>query len=190
MLHPHGLHRLLHPAWFAPVHAAVARGVAVQPGERVLDVGAGTGGLSLRLARAGARVVCLEPDPPSVAAARDRLAGYDVEFLEAQVEHIPLPDASVDAAVASVTAHHWGDQHAGFAELVRVIRPGGRLVVAEFRAGGPLLRRLRQTAGSKHIDAPDAAEWDARLRAAGFTEVEVLRAGPSSLLALFLRAVR
>jgi len=48
------------------------------------------------------------------------------EFLDTSVERLPLPDASVDAAVASVTAYHWTNQVAGFAELARVLRPGGR----------------------------------------------------------------
>jgi ubiquinone/menaquinone biosynthesis C-methylase UbiE len=190
VMHPRGLHRVQHRAWFVPVHAAVVRGLGVRIGERVLDVGAGTGVLAMRLARAGAQVVCLEPDPPSLEAARERLAGRDVEFLEARVEEIPLPDAAVDAAVASFTAHHWRDQRGGFADLARVIRPGGRLVIAEFRSGGPAVRRLRRIAGSNHIDAPDATEWSARLRTAGFAQVEVLHLGPANLLALFLRAVR
>jgi SAM-dependent methyltransferase len=190
VMHPHGLHRLLHPLWFTPVHAAVARAVAARPGERVMDVGAGTGILSRRLARSGATVICLEPDAASLAAARHRLAGRDVEFLEAPAEHIPLSDASVDAAVASVTAHHWADQDAGFGELARVIRPGGRLVMAEFKPAAPLLRRLRQLAGSKHADASGLQAWDARLRSAGFTDVHALRVGPASQLALFIHATR
>lgn len=190
VMHPHGLHRVLHPLWFTPVHAALARAVAARPGERVLDVGAGTGLLSQRLARSRATVICLEPDAASLAAARHRLAGHGVEFLQAPAEHIALPDASVDAAVASVTAHHWADQDAGFAELARVIRPGGRLVIAEFRPAGPVLRRLRRLVGCKHADAPGLQAWDARLRSAGFSEVHALRAGPASQLALFIRAIR
>ncbi len=83
VMHPHGLHRLLHPLWFTLVHVALARAVAARPGERVLDVGAGAGILSQRLARSRATVICLEPDAASLAAARHRLAGRDVEFLEA-----------------------------------------------------------------------------------------------------------
>jgi ubiquinone/menaquinone biosynthesis C-methylase UbiE len=190
VMHPHGAHRIGHALWFSPVYAALVRAVHVGPGERVLDVGAGTGALSGRLARAGAAVVCLEPDAQSLEAARRRLAGLDVEFVEASAEHIPLPDASVDAAVASVTAHHWGDQRAGFEELVRVLRPGGRLVLAEFRPAGPVLRQLRRIAGSKHVGAPDAVEWTVRLRDAGFSAVEVPRVGPAAAFALFLRATR
>jgi ubiquinone/menaquinone biosynthesis C-methylase UbiE len=110
-----------------------------------------------------------------------------VEFIQDSVEHIPLPDASVDAAVASVTAHHWTDQGVGFAELFRVIRPGGRLVLAEFKSSGPLLRRL---AGSKHANAPSLEDWRARLERAGFDEVGTGRGGWVRGFALFIVAVR
>ena len=190
VMHPHGLHRLLHPVWFVPVHATLARLVAVRAGERVIDVGAGTGALSKRLVRSGATVICLEPDAGSLAAARHRLEGEHVEFIQDSVEHIPLPDASVDAVVASVTAHHWTDQGVGFAELFRVIRPGGRLVLAEFKSSGPLMRRLRRLAGSKHANAPSLEDWRARLERAGFDEVGTGRGGWVRGFALFIVAVR
>jgi ubiquinone/menaquinone biosynthesis C-methylase UbiE len=155
-----------------------------------LDVGAGTGDLSELLAATGARVICLEPDAASLDAARRRLGDHDAEFLKAGVEQIPLPNASVDAAIASVTAHHWANQAAGFAELARVLRPGGRLVLAEFRPGGPVLRRLRRLAGSKHADSPDLATWIARLERAGFTNVKNEGVGPAAALALFMSGVR
>jgi SAM-dependent methyltransferase len=190
VMHPQGLHRLLHPVWFAPVHSATARALELQPNERVLDVGAGEGTLSVRLADLGAKVVCLEPDQASLDVARSRLAARDVEFYQAHAEHIPLEDASIDVAVASVTAHHWSDQESAFAELARVIKPGGRLVMVEFKPAGPALRRLRRLAGSKHTDAPTAEEWSQRLRAAGFRDAQAVQAGLASHLALFVRAVR
>jgi ubiquinone/menaquinone biosynthesis C-methylase UbiE len=156
----------------------------------VIDAGAGTGALSERLVTCGATVVCLEPDHASLEQARRRLAGKNVEFVAAPVEHIPLDDASVDAAVVSVSAHHWSDQEAGFAELARVIRPAGRLVIAEFRPAGPILRPIRRLAGSKHVDAPRPDTWRRQLEAAGFHHVTVYPAGWARLLALFIVARR
>src|SRR3974390_388437 len=91
VMDPHGLHKLLHPVWFGPVHAALIRELGPGPGERVLDVGAGTGVLAERLSGTGATVVCVEPDAGSLAAARERLAGHGAEFVVAPAESIPLP---------------------------------------------------------------------------------------------------
>jgi hypothetical protein len=106
--------------------------------------------------------------------------------VEAPVEHIPLETASVDAAVASVSAYHWSDQKAGFAELTRVICPNVRLVIAEFRPAGPIMRPIRRLAGSKHVDAPGPDSWRSQLEAAGFYDVTVYPAGWVRLLALFI----
>ena len=150
-------------------------------------MGAGTGALSQRLVSSGATIICLEPDHASLEQARQRLTGHNnVEFLEAPVEHIPLDDASVDTAVASVTAHHWSDPQAGLAELARVIRPDGRLVMAEFRPAGPILTPLRRLAGSKHVSAPGPDAWQSKLEAAGFHDVTIYPPGWVRLLALFI----
>jgi ubiquinone/menaquinone biosynthesis C-methylase UbiE len=189
-MNPRGLHRLLHALWFGPVHATLTRELGARPGERVLDVGSGTGGLARRIAASGATVVCVEPDAGSLAVARERLAEFDAEFIEASVESLPLPAASVDRAVASVSAHHWKDSGKGFGELCRVLRPGGRLVIAEFRPTGLVSSLIRLPGGRKHGHAPDAATWMAEVTRAGFSDVRVLDPGWTSVLALFLRATR
>jgi SAM-dependent methyltransferase len=189
-MNPHGLHRLLHPLWFGPVHATLTRELGAGPGERVLDVGSGTGGLAQRIAASGATVICVEPDAGSLAVARERLAGFDVEFIEASAESLPLPVASVDHAVASVSAHHWEDRGKGFRELARVLRPGGRLVIAEFRPNGLIHSLMRLQGGGKHGDAPDAETWKAEITLAGFADIRVIHPGWTSVLALFLHATR
>jgi ubiquinone/menaquinone biosynthesis C-methylase UbiE len=187
---PHGLHRLLHPLWFGPVHTVLARELAARPEQRVLDVGSGTGGLARKIAESGATVVCVEPDAQSLEAAREVLAGFDAEFVQASAEAIPLADTSADGAVVSVSAHHWEDRDEGFAELARILRPGARLVIAEFRPAGPIRSRLRKLGGGKHADAPGTGAWKAAITRAGFADVQVVRAGWTSQLALFLRATR
>lgn len=98
----------------------------LRPGRTLLDVGAGTGKLSRLLTPSGARVIALEP----LAAMRAKLAATspDAEPLDGTAEAIPLPEASVDAAVCA-QAFHWFDQERALADIHRVLRPGGWLVL-------------------------------------------------------------
>ncbi len=89
----------------------------------VLDLGAGTGKLTRVLARRFSRVVAVEPD----AAMRALIPTGEV--LEGSAEAIPLADGSVDA-VFSADAFHWFDWPIALAEIARVLRPGGALVLA------------------------------------------------------------
>ena len=87
----------------APLFADFA-GVAA--GQRVLDVGAGTGALTSELLRRGADVAAADPSPPFVAALRSRLPGVDVRA--APAEELPWPDESFDAALAQLVRHVHG----------------------------------------------------------------------------------
>jgi SAM-dependent methyltransferase len=97
-----------------------------RPRPRILDLGAGTGKLTRRLTARGLEVVAVEPEP----AMRDRLAGTapDADVLAGVAEAIPLPDGSVDGAVAA-QAFHWFRPDEALVELHRVLRPGGRLAL-------------------------------------------------------------
>src|SRR6266496_800738 len=108
----------------APVFADFA---GVAPGQRVLDVGAGTGALTMELARRGATAVAADPSPPFVIALRSRFP--DVEVQEAPAEDLPWPDASFDAALAQLVVTFMRDAPAGVAEMHRVVRPGGAVEI-------------------------------------------------------------
>ena len=95
-------------------------------GERVLDIGAGTGKLARGLVALGFEVVAVEPGAPMLE--RLRAAVPEAEPLEGPAESIPLADASVDAAFAG-QAYHWFDRGRAVPELHRVLRPGGGLVL-------------------------------------------------------------
>lgn len=99
-------------------------------GQRVLDVGCGDGALACTLARRGADVVGVDPDPEMVEAANRRavaLANH-AEFAEGHVERLPFPDDSFDVVVAVTVLCFVGDASAAISEMVRVLRPNGRLV--------------------------------------------------------------
>jgi SAM-dependent methyltransferase len=99
-------------------------GLAIGPGRRVLDLGAGTGKLTRMLVASGAQLVAVEP----VAAMRAQFAAVlpDVELHVGTAEAIPLADASVHTVVAA-QAFHWFDPSPALTEIARVLRPQGGL---------------------------------------------------------------
>jgi ubiquinone/menaquinone biosynthesis C-methylase UbiE len=107
--------------------------LGARPGEHVLEVGFGGGGLIALLLDAGAQVIGVDISPAMLARARLRfrpaLAKGQLRLAEASVEHLPLEPASIDRAVSVASLYFWPDPAAAFAELARVIRPGGRLVL-------------------------------------------------------------
>jgi ubiquinone/menaquinone biosynthesis C-methylase UbiE len=109
---------------YAP--AAVAWIAEQLPFSRVLDLGAGTGKLTRQLVALGADVVAVEPGDEMRRVFRRVLP--DVEVHAGGAEAIPLPDASVDT-VTVAQAFHWFDRDAAFAEMHRVLRPGGGYAV-------------------------------------------------------------
>ncbi|MEU0792824.1 class I SAM-dependent methyltransferase [Amycolatopsis sp. NPDC005961] len=92
---------------------------------RVLDLGAGTGKLTLGLAELGLDVTAVEPDPEMRAELGRTVPG--ATSLKGRAERIPLPDAGVDAVFVG-QAFHWFDVPAAMTEIARVLRPGGVLV--------------------------------------------------------------
>jgi SAM-dependent methyltransferase len=99
--------------------------VGVRRGDRVLDVGCGPGVLTAPLVELCGRdsVAAVDPSPPFVAAARDRLPGVDVR--EATAEDLPYDDDVFDVALAQLVVHFMTDPVAGLREMGRVTRPGG-----------------------------------------------------------------
>lgn len=103
------------------------------PGQRLLDVGAGTGALAREFARRGCSVVATDPSSELLVQARelDIEAGVDVEYHQLSAERSHFPGASFDAVTAG-RCWHWFDRPAAAAEVLRVLVPGGTLAIAHF----------------------------------------------------------
>ena len=100
--------------------------------ERALDVGTGAGALALALAPLVREVVGVDRVPELLELARERAAGLgNVTFVEADAEHLPFEDFSFDLAGTLRTLHHVPRPELVLAELVRLTRPGGRVLVVD-----------------------------------------------------------
>lgn len=121
----------------------------IEPGGSVLDVGCGTGEVTL-LAKARARhgsVYGIDPAPEMIVVARKKAARkeLDIDFRVGVIEALPFPDASIDVVTSSLMMHHLPEdlKARGLAEIYRVLKPGGRLLIADFmRPTGSLLNHL------------------------------------------------
>lgn len=111
----------------------------LHPGEKVLDAGCGTGTLAIeaarRVGRAG-RVAGIDPGAQQIAYACAKAArrNLPVEFQIGVIEQLPFPDQAFDVVFSTLMMHHLPTplKHQGLAEIARVLKPGGRLVIADF----------------------------------------------------------
>ncbi|KAB1073924.1 class I SAM-dependent methyltransferase [Methylobacterium planeticum] len=172
------------------VHAAgedlaeIAARMRAEPAGDVLDLGSGGGHVAFAVAEAARRVTAydLSADMLGAVAAEARRRGLvNIETRRGAAESLPFGDASFDAVLTRFSAHHWADVPAALAEARRVVRPGGRLIVADLIAPeAPILDTHLQAVellrDPSHARDYTASEWGAMLRAAGFdAEPPVLR---------------
>jgi demethylmenaquinone methyltransferase / 2-methoxy-6-polyprenyl-1,4-benzoquinol methylase len=101
----------------------------VGPGSRALDVATGTGDLAIELAARGAEVTGLDFSEPMLVLARGKAP--DVEWVEGNALELPYGDGEFDAVTVGFGARNFSDLGRGLAEMARVTRPGGRVVVLE-----------------------------------------------------------
>jgi SAM-dependent methyltransferase len=153
----------------------------LQRGERVLDLGSG-GGIDCFLAAQQVgpegHVIGLDMTPDMLELARKnqtKLGLTNVEFIQGEMEHMPIPNASVDVIISNCVVCLSPDKDAVFKEAFRVLTPGGRLYLSDMMAMSPL--------GPAHTDtdawvaciagAEDRRIYLGRLQKAGFVGIEI-----------------
>ncbi|XKK40045.1 class I SAM-dependent methyltransferase [Nocardiopsis sp. ARC36] len=103
------------------------------PGERLVDLGCGTGNSSVELQKSGYRVTGVDLSPAMVAAAKDKEEMRGIDFLVGGLTDLPIPDAQFDAAISAGEVFHYlsddEELDAAFAEAARVLVPAGLLIV-------------------------------------------------------------
>lgn len=127
--------------------AAMVHEADVRPGMRVLDLGCGSGDLTLHLVGTGAEVVALDLSPRMIEVARQRVARYGdptrVTFLAAPAEDSGLPNGEFDVILGRYVLHHL-DLDTATVEIARLLRPGGKAVFVENSGANPLLMFARR----------------------------------------------
>lgn len=129
------------------VRARLLDAANIQAGEQVLDLGCGTGALSLLLKRRqpAARVVGLDPDAKALALAEEkrREAGCEIEWLQGYAGRAPFPAHSFDHVVSSLMIHHLTSEQKreAFRDVLRLLRPGGRFHLLDFGPARGVLER-------------------------------------------------
>ena len=157
---------------------------AIQAGNTVLDIGSGSGTdvlyASLTAGPTG-KVYGLDITPAMIAKARgniERMGAANVEILEGDATSIPLPDASVDVVTSNGVLNLVPDKPAAFAEIFRVLKPGGRLQLADIVVQedvGAVCGLNPQLWADCIGGAAVEAEYLETIRGAGFQDVQVLR---------------
>ncbi len=170
---------------------------SLQSGEQVLDVGCGTGTLAievaLRVGREG-RVAGIDPGTDQIAWARSKAARHNVQidFQVGVIEHLPFPDQTFDVVLSTLMMHHLpvSLKRKGLAEITRVLKPGGRLVIADFKP-----KKERQGVAARfHAGGSGITNMVALVEDAGFDLLDIEEMQPSRFSAFpgagFVRALK
>jgi len=170
------------------IRRVLVRRAAPAAGERILDIGTGTGAVALELKRhqPAAEVTGMDPDPRALdlARAKARRGGFEVRFDEGFADALPYPEGSFDLVTSSLMFHHLPkrDRLNALREVLRVLRPGGRFHMVDF--DGPALfhgglhrliaRRIHGHAQPRQAGTDGVVEM---MREAGFADACIAERG-------------
>jgi ubiquinone/menaquinone biosynthesis C-methylase UbiE len=151
---------------YRAIASDLATTLAGQSGLHIVDIGAGPGGLAVALAKMfpDGRITTVDIDADMASLATARMAregvGGRVRVSLGDVAALPLPDHSVDLVTSSFSVHHWPDAVAGFSEVHRVLRPGGRAIIYDlpdwwgrFETHAPALVEVATAGGFEVVES-------------------------------------
>ena len=163
---------------------------SMQPGETILDLGSGAGFdcfLAAKQVGAGGRVIGVDMTPEMLDKAREnaRQAGVaNVEFRLGEIENLPVADNSVDAVISNCVINLAPDKKRVFAEVFRVLKPGGRLMVSDIVLTAPLPKAVQDSV-SAYVGCLAGAslktDYLGAIERAGFEKVGVASEEPFPL---------
>ncbi len=168
----------------------------LKPGENVLDVGCGTGAVTIpakqRVGAAG-KAAGIDPSPEMIAVARQKAdrRKLEIDFRIGVIESLPYPDGSFDAVTSSLMMHHLPEtlKVKGLAEIFRVLKPGGRLLIVDMLSPNNSRRqRFLSLLTMHHHLKSGVDDLEGMIQNAGFREVTLLDKG--FLVLGFLRAIK
>lgn len=166
------------------------RHAALRPGEVVLDLGSGAGNdcfVARHEVGPTGRVIGVDMTPEMIARARANAQklGYDnVEFRLGEIEHLPVETSTIDCVLSNCVLNLVPDKTSAFAEIARVLVPGGRMCVSDIVATGPLPEPVREATGlyvGCVAGAIPQGDYVSLLRAAGLEDVRIVESRPIPL---------
>ena len=167
--------------WRSPVSDAVVGLVRPEPGEHVIDLGAGMGPATVSAAGSGALVLAVDPTPFMRRILKLRLLPCPhrgrITVVDGAAESLPVESGTIDALWTVNTVHHWTNVASAVGELRRVLRPGGRVVLVDEDFDDPAhpfheRMKPRRAAHAHHFDAVDPQAVADLFREHGFVGVE------------------
>jgi ubiquinone/menaquinone biosynthesis C-methylase UbiE len=156
---------------------------ALEPGQTVLDLGSGGGidcFLASRQVGPTGKVIGVDMTPAMLEKARankEKMGLENVEFRLGEIEHIPVPDSTVDVIISNCVINLSPDKPQVFREAYRVLKPGGKLSVSDIVTDGPLPETIKNSLSAWAgciAGALEVSEYINAIEAAGFTNVELL----------------
>jgi SAM-dependent methyltransferase len=159
-----GDYPLMVDTFLLPIGRRLVDAVDIREGTSVLDVAAGTGNASIPAAQRGARVTAsdLTPDLLAAGSRRPEAEGLDIEWVEADAEHLPFDDESFDVVLSAIGVMFAPHHQAAADELVRVCRPGGTIALLSWTPEGlvgELFRTMKPFSAPPPPGAQPAPLW-------------------------------